>query len=87
MLVLCRDFFSLIRAGVQGSRDAVLDYRERHGLSESLEVTWHDLTSDPAAGELTRGVWWTKRGAVAPSAEPTLYARGAVKLPPSARPA
>jgi O-methyltransferase len=45
----------------QGTRDAVRDYRERHGINdERIEVTWHDLSTDPQRGELTRGVWWTK---------------------------
>jgi len=44
----------------QGTRDAVIDYRERHNVKERIEVTWHDLRTDPQRGELTRGVWWTK---------------------------
>ena len=29
-----------------------------------MQVTWHDAAKDAAAGELTRGVWWTKTAQV-----------------------
>ena len=52
----------------EGCRQAVLDFRDAHGIEsadEGLQVTWHDLRFDPARGEYTRGVWWTKQREVA----------------------
>jgi hypothetical protein len=56
--------------------------------NEDLNVVWHDVRSDPARKEYTRGVWWTKQREVhydpMDSARPVFYARDrAVRLPPA----
>jgi len=67
-----------------GTRAAIFDYRDRHGLEEPIQITWHDLTVDPERGELTRGIWWTKNTQVGyhPLKDRVVYSEGSVKLPP-----
>ena len=71
----------------EGCRQAVLDFRDAHGIEsadEGLQVTWHDLRFDPARGEYTRGVWWTKQREVAydplDEGRPVFYGDGGMAL-------
>lgn len=42
----------------RGCREATADYRERHGITERIEIVYKDVSGGQ---DSVAGVWWTKR--------------------------